>query len=148
MPFSTTWANQILGYTLSKTLSLTAPATVYIGLSSNDPEADNGTFTELSGGNYARELIVKRGESYPEKIGSAANRKISSVNQIAFNKVTAESGLLVKGFGLFESASGGSPFFYGKVTGIPETGLLIPKDALPLFDAGQFGLEFLTKDAD
>ena len=142
MPFSTPYANQILSYTLSKTMTLTAPEFVYLGLCSNDPEADNGTFTELSGGNYSRVLIVQRNQSFPALIGSASNRKITNNGQITGNKATAQ--LTAKGFGLFSAATGGTPFFYGKLA----QEVVIPVDAVPLFEAGAFGLEFLATDAE
>lgn len=142
MPFSTTYANDILKYTLSKTTTLNAPEFVYLGLCSNDPEANNGTFTELSGGNYTRILISQRGETYPNVIGTVSNRKVTNSGQITGNKATAE--LTAKGFGLFSAATGGAPFFYGKLAQ-PVT---IPVDAVPLFEPGAFGLEFPTTDAE
>lgn len=149
MPFSATYAQQILNYTLGKVKTLTAPTYVYIGLCTNDPDADNGTFNELSGGGYARVMISQTGETYPALIGIASGRKISSVAQINWNKATSDWAR-VNGFGLFSAAAGGSPFFYGKLDLTEEQkaagGLLVVKDAVALFEAGQFGLEFLATD--
>lgn len=142
MPFSDSYANQILSYTLGKTKTLTAPSYVYLGLSSNDPVADGGTFTELSGGNYSRVLIVQTGEAYPDVIGSASGRSIDNVKQINWNKATADW-LTAKGWGLFTAATGGSPFFYAKL----DAEVTVPQGAVALFEPAGFGLNFPETDA-
>ena len=142
MPFSNNYANDILSYTLAKTASLSAPSAVYIGLCTNDPEADGGTFTELSGGNYSRMLIVSRGASYPDVIGSAASRSITNVKQINWNKATTDWAV-AKGFGLFTAVSGGTPFFYGKL----DNPVTVVSGAVALFEPGTLKLSFATTDA-
>ena len=151
MPFSDSYANQILSYTLAKTQTLTAPTHVYIGLCENDPEADGGTFTELSGGGYSRVLISQKGETYPDVIGSASGRAISNVKQINWNKATADWPR-VNGFGLFSAATGGTPFFYSKLDltedQIAAGGLLVEEGAVALFEAAGLGLDFATTDEE
>lgn len=151
MPFSTSYANDILNYTFAKTTALNAPASVYIGLSTNDPEADGGAFTELSGNAYARVLISQRGATYPALIGSAASRAISNTAQINWNKASSDWPR-VKGFGLFSSASGGSPFFYGKLELTEEEesagGILCEAGAVMLFDPNSLKISFPTTDVD
>lgn len=151
MPFSTTYANDILNYTFAKTQSLTAPSAVYIGLSTNDPEADGGAFTELSGNGYARVLISQRGATYPALIGSAASRAISNIAQINWTKATADW-VRVKGFGLFSSASGGTHFFYGKLELTEEEeaagGILCEVGAVMLFDPNTLKISFPTTDVE
>lgn len=114
MPFSNTYANNILGWAFGKN-SLPNHSKVYIGLCSNDPEADNGTFTELTGGNYARVLVSVNGAAYPDFIGAAASREIKNVKQITWAKASADW-TQAKGFGIFNVETGGTPYFYGKLT--------------------------------
>lgn len=114
MPFSNIDANNILGWAFGKN-TLANKSKVYIGLSSNDPESDNGTFTELSGGGYTRVLLSVYNNQYPDYIGAASNREIKNTKQIAFPKATADW-TTAKGFGLFTAETGSTPYFYGKLT--------------------------------
>ena len=149
MPFSTTYANNILDYLFSKTATLTAPAAVYIGLCTNDPEATSGTFNELSGGGYARVMISQKGATYPNMMGSASARAISNQYQINWTKATLDWAR-VKGFGLFSAATGGTPFFYGKLELSEEDaaagGLLCEAGAVMLFDPQTLRIRFPDTD--
>lgn len=140
-PFSNDYANQILNYTLAKIPELSAPAMVYIGLCSNDPEADGGTFTELSGGGYERVLIVQKGETYPDVIGSAAGRAITNSKQFNWNKASA-GWVMAKGLGLFSVPTGGAPFFYATL----DAEVTVPAGAVALFEPGTLKLSFATED--
>ena len=141
MPFSNAKAAEILNYMFSKSRTLSAPDNVYFGLCSNDPEADNGTFTELSGNNYARALVSKKGEVYPDFIGSTSGRTIQNAKQIVFNKATG-AWITAKGFGMFTSASGGTPFYYAKL----DNELTVEEGAVALFDPGTLVIGFATTD--
>lgn len=144
MPFSVTQANAILNFMFSKTNNaLTPPQYIYMGLCKNDPEADNGTFTELSGDTYARVLISQKGETYPDFIGSADARSIKNVKQINFNRSTVAWDT-IHGFGLFSAATGGSPFYYAKVDN-PE-GVVVPENAVALFDPETLKISFANAD--
>lgn len=138
MPYNTTWSNNFLNLTFAKTTSISAPATVYIGLCSNDPVADGGTFTELSGNGYSRVLIAQRGESYPNVIGTAANRAITNPYQINWTKATGDWAE-AKGFGLFEAASGGTPYYFDK---LDEPYPTAAEGAVALFDPNTLKLTF------
>jgi hypothetical protein len=113
MPFNDAYSNNILNFIFGKS-SLTAPTTVYIGLCTNDPVADGGAFNELSGGNYGRVEIVKKvsGTDVHSFINNASGRAITNGKQINWLKATLDWEL-AKGFGLFTSETGGTPFFYG-----------------------------------
>lgn len=117
MAFSTTYANGILNYLFGKTSQLTAPTNVYVGLCTNAPETDGGTFTELTNDWYERTLIVQRGTGsasstfYTNLMTTATNREIHNEKQINWFKALDE--VTVKGFGLFSSETGGTPFYYG-----------------------------------
>lgn len=141
MPFSTTYANNILNWMFGKTSALSGHSKVYIGLSSNDPEADNGAFSELSGSGYSRVLIAQYGETYPDVIGSASARSITNPKQINWTKATADW-LNAKGFGLFTAEAGGSPYFYGKLDNEVE----VPTGAVALFDPNTLKISFPTTD--
>lgn len=142
MPFSTTYANQLLDWTLGKgSVSLSKFSEVWIGLSTNNPEEDNGAFTELSGDTYSRVLIAQSGNAYPDVIGTANERLIKNVKQINWAKATINWST-VKGFGLFGSKTGGSPHFYGSL----EEPLTVTAGAVALFDPEAFQISFPTSD--
>ena len=141
MPFNDTYANNILNYAFAKTTQLQAPTLVYIGLCSNDPEADGGTFTELSGNGYHRVLISQRGEAYPNQISSASDRAIQNTKQINWTKATGDW-MDAKGFGLFSAETGGTPFFYGKL----EEPVSVKSGSVALFDPYAFKITFPESD--
>lgn len=144
MPFSVTQANAILNFMFSKTSSdLKVPTYIYMGLSKNDPEADNGTFTELSGDTYARVLISQKGETYPDVMGTAADRSIKNIKQINFNRSTVAWDT-IHGFGLFSAATGGTPFYYAKVDSAE--GVAVPPNAVALFDPETLSISFASTD--
>lgn len=142
MPYSTTQANSILNWTFAKS-SLPNKSAVYIGLCKNDPEADGGwdSEKELSGYGYARVLISQSGSSFPNLMASASGRQIQNSGQINWTKATA-AWEEAKGFGLFETATGGTPFYYGKLT----EPLTVPEGAVALFDPATLILGFATAD--
>lgn len=141
MPLSVTKANSILGYLFGK-VQLGAIENVYIGLSSNNPEEDNGTFTELSGGNYRRVFISQWNETYPNVMGAASNRSITNQAQITFNKATSDW-LTAKGFGLFDAPEGGSPYYYAA---LDEPFPTTAAGAVALFDPQTLKISFLGTD--
>lgn len=151
MPFSDSYANNILNYLMAKTATLTAPAAVYIGLCTNDPEADGGTFNELSGGGYSRVMISQKGSDYPDLINSAASRAITNGKQINWTKATLDWPRF-KGFGLFSASYGGSPFFYGKLELTAEEeaagGILCESGSVALFDPQTLEISFPETDID
>lgn len=151
MPFSDTYATQFLNYAFGKISGLTSPSSVYIGLCSNDPEADNGAVTELSGKGYSRVLVAQKGASFPNTFGSASNREIKNAYQINWTKAT-EDWDRVKGFLLADAAAGGDIFFYGKLDLTEEEeaagGLLVEAGMVALFDPQSFQISFPATDSD
>lgn len=144
MPFSNTYAHNILNCIFGKTNGITAPSSVYLALSSNDPEADGGTFTELVGGNYARVLVSLKGEAYPDYISTANDRFVINVKQIAFNKATADWAD-IKGFALYDAATNGNMIYYSKVT---NGTVSIKTGAVALFDPQTLKIGLATVDLD
>lgn len=151
MPFSDTYSNEILKFLFaqSNSLSLSKPTTIYIGLSTNDPEADLGTFNELSCNTYERQLIVNAGAALGNYMGDVENRSITNVKQINWTKATSNWDK-INGFGLFTTAEDGEPFFYGKLDLTEgqkaDGGLLIELGAVALFDPGALKISFSTTD--
>ena len=76
MPFSTTYATNILKWALGQSTAMSGHNKVFLGLCSNDPEADGGTFTELSGKGYHRVLISQYNSEYPG-LFPTASRSVS-----------------------------------------------------------------------
>lgn len=144
MPFSTTYANNILNWALGKSAAMSGHSKVFLGLCSNDPEADGGTFTELSGNGYSRVLLHQYNETYPGLIANAANRAITNGKQIGFTKATGGAWATAKGYGLFTAETGGTPFFYAKLKNPVDT----PEGAVFLFDPGELKIDFQTTDVD
>lgn len=146
MPFSTNYANNVLNYIFGKSGSMNVPTNVYLALSSNDPEADNGTFTELSGGGYTRVHISTQSGVYPNLMNAAANRAITNKSQINWNKATAKWAD-IKGFALYTAATGGEMIYYGKITNA-EGKVSVDSGAVALFDPGALKISIASTDVD
>lgn len=140
MPFNNTYANNILNWAFGKG-SLASHSKVYIGLCSNDPEADGGTFTELYGNGYTRVLISQSGQTYPNLIASASDRAITNAYQINWTKATGDWPE-ANGFGLFTTETGGVPYFYGKL----EEPVTCVAGAVALFDPQTLKISFPETD--
>lgn len=141
MPFSTAYANNILNYVFGKTKTLSGATKIYLALSSNDPEADNGAFTELVGGGYARVLVSNQDDTYPNLIGMASERAITNTAQINWNKATADW-TEAKGLGLFTTATGGTPIYYGTL----DVPVKVVAGAVALFDPGALRVSIAATD--
>lgn len=144
MPFSTTYANNILNWALGKSGNLISHPKVFLGLCSNNPEASDGTFTELSGNGYGRVLLEQYGDTYPALMTSASNRGIRNAKQIGFTKATGGAWTTAMGYGLFTAETGGTPFFYAKLKTPVET----PEGAVFLFDPSELRIEFQATDVE
>lgn len=120
MPFSTTETNNILKYELG--LTNTPPAVknaVYIGLLTNDPEADKGTcteFTTTAAVGYHRVRIAKYSDSESNKISLRKERVITNDEQINWTKA-GNNWPEAKGIALYttEAVGSGTAFYYSKI---------------------------------
>lgn len=144
MPFNTTYANKILDWAFGKSAGLSPQEHVWLGLCSNDPEADGGTFNELSGNGYARVLVSQYNNDHPDFIGTATARAIRSVKQIGFTRATGGAWVAANGYGLFTQPTSGAPFFYAKL----KQPVTVPDGAVFLFDPGDLKIDFQTTDVD
>lgn len=135
MILSASYANAYLNFLLGKVTTLTAPSKVYLGFSSTATEGEDGSFTELSGGNYERVLVSINGEAYPDFLGTAADRTITNVKQIAMNKASAAWDNAL-GAGFFTTLTGGTPFAYGDLT----QPLVVAEGAVALLEPGMLNI--------
>jgi len=143
MPFTTSEANTILNWMLGKVNGLSAKSKVFMGLLTNDPEADGGTCTEVSGDTYHRVLVSQYGESYPAVLGTASDRVIKNTAQINWTKAKADWPT-VKGIALYTTETGGTPFYYAKL----KNALTVEAGAVALFEAGLLQIGFKDTDED
>lgn len=104
MPKSTTYANEILDYLFGSG----SPATLYIGLYTDGPDADGTGGTQVTGGSYARAAVTNNATNWP----AAASGVKSNANAITFPTATADWGT-IESVGVFEASSGGTPDYFG-----------------------------------
>ena len=118
-----------MGFTASAAtdiLSSHISANTYVGLSTTVPTDSGGNFTEPSSSSgYERSKFGEVDTSIPAQI---ANKKI-----IFFNESLGLGYGEVSYFGLFNSATGSTPFFVGHL----ETRLTIGAGYVPIFRAHQ-----------
>ena len=95
----------------------------YIGLSTTTPTEPGTNFTEPStANNYKRKQITV--------MGAASNGQISNADIIYFPLVKNASWGTISHFGLFNSETGGTPYFVGAV----DTPVVLPTGYAPCFD--------------
>jgi len=96
--------NKLLDHILSTT-AFTAPAAVYLGLSTGSFGDDNSG-TELTGNNYSRVAVT---------FDSAASGTADNASAIEFAAATGSWGS-ISHFGLFDASSGGNLLIHGAFT--------------------------------
>lgn len=143
MPFSTTETQNILNWALGRANAPSSKSSVYIGLLTNDPEAEGGTCKELSGDTYERVQITQLNNNSRDLMGSASERAIQNTKQINWTKATVQWPE-VKGVGLYTVKSGGDPFYYSKV---PQPFVVEPGE-VALFETGKLKIAMSTTDVD
>jgi hypothetical protein len=87
------------------TASTSAPAAVYLGLSTASMN-DDGSGTELSGNNYTRKAIT---------FASASGGSISSNAAVEFNAATGSWGT-ISHWGIWDAATSGNLLYHGAFT--------------------------------
>lgn len=148
MPYSMTKRNQFLNLTFpgASTVSYNSPNKIYLGLSSNDPVADGGTFNELDCDTYSRLLIARRGQDLPDYLSTVAEGKIYNKKQMNFNRAT-EAWTRVMGIGIFEDETGGEPIFYANIQN--EDGYVdVGMNQIFTFDPETFVVQFADTDVE
>lgn len=104
MAKSTAHANEILDYLFGSG----SPATLYIGLYTDAPDADGTGGTEVTGGSYARKAVTNNDTEWPDAVGGIK----SNANPIVFVTASANWGT-VEAAGVFAASSGGTPKYFG-----------------------------------
>jgi len=105
MSFANYWENEILDHIFGKG-SYSAPANIYVGLSTANPGDDASGLSEPSGGSYAR--IETSASDWTAASGGA----ISNSSKITFATSTATWGAITY-VAIFDAASGGNMLAYG-----------------------------------
>jgi len=104
--FSSYIEDLIYRWMLRATNMPSAPTNIYLALFTSDPQ-DNGSGNEVSGGNYARELIAF--DTPTSIVGTGTSGSNSS--NIIFTTATADWGSITHG-ALFDALSGGNLLSY------------------------------------
>lgn len=104
----------LLDHITSKT-AYSPPATWYLGLSSTAPSDDGTSFTEPSGGAYAR--VAMTSADWAAAIGGApASASTSAIKEFPTASATWVAGADLVAWGLFTASSGGTPQIIGALT--------------------------------
>ena len=122
--FSNYWENEVINHTIGKS-SIKSPS-VYIGLSSSEPNDDGSGLNEPDSSSYSRV------RTYAEDWDSAFNGCIENVKKIFFPLAVENWGLMTH-FALFDATTGGNMIVYGTVS--PSKN--ISSGQIPKFPAGE-----------
>ena len=88
-----------------------APATIYVGLSTADPLDDGSGIAEPAGGSYARVAVTNNATNWPAASGGAK----SNGTAVTFPKATAGWGVVTHFF-CSDLATGGNMLGHGSLT--------------------------------
>jgi len=88
-----------------------APATVYIALSTADPTDDGSGIAEPSGGAYARVAVTNSGTNWDTSSGGATANKTA----FTFPTATASWGTITH-FAIFDASTAGNMLMHGVLT--------------------------------
>lgn len=110
MPFTYYLDNKIVDLAFGG-VAYSAPATVYVGLSTTTPTQSSTNVTEPSGNGYARVAVTNNTSNWP----SASNGSKSNANAIIFPTSTGSWGTLTY-FVIYDASTGGNLMGYGALT--------------------------------
>lgn len=128
-----TTANSILNAFFGRSQYASLASSCYIGLSTTTPAADGSNFTEpASSAGYARTFLGTYNQSNTYQMDAAADGRISNSSKIIFFPEATASWGTVTYFGIFTTATGGTPILYGALT----SSVAIPSGYIPIFRAG------------
>ena len=88
-----------------------APATVYIALSTTEPTDAGGNVTEPSGGNYARCAVTNDKDSWTDSSGGA----LSNEAAFEFNTASGDWGTIAY-FVIYDALTSGNALAWGAIT--------------------------------
>jgi hypothetical protein len=110
MSFSNFLENELLDHVFSAA-TYTAPATLYLALSTADPTDDGSGLAEPGGGSYARAAVTNNATEWPAASGGTKQ----NANTISFVQATASWGTITH-FALFDAVSGGNMLGHGALS--------------------------------
>lgn len=105
----------------------TAPATLYLALSTSDPTDDGSGITEPSGGSYARLGVANNPTNWPAAVGGSKSNGVDNT----FVTATASWGV-ISHMAIFDAASGGNMLAHAALT----TSKTIDNGDTVIFEAG------------
>jgi hypothetical protein len=124
MGLSVTGKNSILSALCGKANYVNLASVCYIGLMNSEGVEPTAATT-----GYARQLLGNYAQSDSQAMGTAADGTITNAKAISFPVADANWDVTVTQFGLFTSATGGTPIFTGALT----TSVSVLKDYIATF---------------
>ncbi len=104
--FADYWENEILDHLFGK--GNYTPPTIYVGLSTAEPNDDGSGLAEPSGNSYAR------AQTAPSDWNAASGGSLDNAGDITFPAATGSWGTITH-FALFDAATGGNLLAYGQL---------------------------------
>jgi len=105
--FADYWEDKILNHIFGK--AIYNPPTIYVGLSTSNPQDDGSGLAEPNGNSYAR--VLTDSSDWNEASGGT----LSNVSDITFAKATGDWGTVTH-FALFDAATGGHLLAHGELS--------------------------------
>jgi hypothetical protein len=112
-----TMENSTLDHIFGRT-TYTAPATLYIGLSTSDPGETGSMAGEPSGNNYARVAVANNSTNFP----AASNGQKSNGVAVTFPEATGNWGTITHFF-IADAATNGNVICYGPLSSAKTIGV-------------------------
>ena len=133
------FANKILTLLVGKTSRIALSSdnyfSVYVGLSTTEPNADGTNVTEPVGNGYARVLLGNTSQALTQKMGEVSNGHVENNEIIYFPEATGSWGTITH-FCIFNSASSGNLLAFGALS----TSILPVANTIPIVRIGELDL--------
>lgn len=123
-------AKKLLDHVFGGT-AYTAPASLYVGLSTTTPTASGGNFTEPTGNGYSRVSVAQNTTKWPNATGSTNGQKENG-EAVTFPTASGEGWGVVTHFGVFDAVSSGNLLVWGPL----DSNKTIDPGDTPSFAAG------------
>lgn len=128
--FSDYLENELLDH-ITGVGAYSAPATVYVALSTADPTEDGSGLAEPSGNNYARAEVTNSGTNWDTASSGATANKTA----ITFNTASGDWGTITH-YAVMDASSSGNMLWYGTLT----TSKTVGNGDTPKFNIGDLDL--------
>jgi hypothetical protein len=128
--FSNYLENELLDH-LTGVGSYSAPATVYVALSTADPTEDGSALAEPTGNNYSRASVTNSGTNWDTASGGATANKTA----ITFATASGDWGTITH-YAVMDAATSGNMLWYGTLT----TSKTVGNGDTPKFNIGDLDL--------